>query len=99
MYQRRKSTQLQGLGFSLKPPSWARNAIRSVVSDTVNAATKAARDAASAAARDAAQRLQTPPRSPVDQVNDAVAAVPGGWLTIIGIGLGALALLKPPHRS
>ncbi len=91
--RRRDSDSLQGLGISLKPPSWLRNAVRGVVSDTVNTATQAAKDAAARAAQDAANRLR-PPQTAADQVNSAVAAIPGGWLTIAAVGLGALLLFK-----
>lgn len=93
MYQT-QNRQLSGLGLSLKPPKWLRNAVGGVVRDTVDAATKAARESAEAAAREAAARLRTPPKTPVEQVNEAVAAVPGGWLTIAALGIGALMLLK-----
>lgn len=93
MYTRTDS-ELSGLGLSLKPPAWLRNAVRGAVTDTVNSATQAAKDAAARAAQEAADRLRPKPQTAVDQVNSAVAQIPGGWLTIAAVGLGALLLLK-----
>lgn len=90
MYQRPTPRQLAGLGLSARPPAWLRNAAKNAVNDLVNKARDEATAALNASKRPAA--------SPVDQVNDAVAGIPGGWLTILGLGVGALMLLKP-HRS
>lgn len=89
----RAGQQLSGLGLSLKPPSWLRDAAKKVVSDTVSTAT----DAAKRAAADALARAQAqvaPKPTPMDAVNEAVSSIPGGWLTIAAVGLGLLLVAK-----
>lgn len=83
--------ELSGLGFSLKPPSWLRNAFGQIVSGTkVNVPSVNI-------PLPGGGMITTPSTKPSlpEQAELFAANIPGGWLTIAGVGvLGALLLLK-----
>lgn len=86
--------QLTGLGFSLKPPAWLRNQIQQGVQQVEGSIQKAVSNAADSASKAITKATTPATPSPVDQVNSAVANIPGGWLTIAGVGAGLLLLLR-----
>lgn len=101
------STGLDGLGFSLKPPKWLRNAVSTVVNSgvakvtvpTASGPVEVNKDSIQAAAdllRNAKLTVNpgAKPSTPADQAQDFVQSnIPGGWLTIMGVGLVGVVLL------
>jgi hypothetical protein len=93
MYTSRYQTggDLSGLGFSLMPPRWIRNAVTEVVKGTkVNVPSVNI-------PLPGGGMITTPSTKPsLPQQAELLAAnIPGGWLTIAGVGLlGVLLLLK-----
>lgn len=103
-----QGSMLSGIGFSLKPPKWARNLIAGALKgqvvnipgtgpvdlgspDAAKRLEEAARRAAAEKLRDAAARAgekisPSQPQSPMD-------AVPGGWMTLAALGIGAALIL------
>jgi len=80
------------MGFSLKPPSWLRNLAKGVVgSITTGGGTTVARDPTG---QITVSPSQPQAANPADAVANTVASIPGGWLTIAAIGVGAFLLLK-----
>ena len=81
---------LSGLGFSLKPPAWLRNAVGQIVKgSTVNVPSINI-------PLPGGGMITTPSTKPTvtERAQLLAANVPGGWLTIAAIGLGAFLLLK-----
>lgn len=107
MYAATPYLQMSGLGLSLKPPDWLTNIVGAVVKGTtVTIPTPGGPfvvdlgDPASIAAAQAALKgtklstsVGTKPTTPLQQVNAAVESMPGGWLTVAGIGLAAFLIL------
>lgn len=104
------STQISGLGLSLKPPQWLRDLGARVISQThVSVPTPAGSVVVDlgdptqlAQIRQAitGAQVQVGPRapSPLEQLNAGVGtAVPGGWGTI-AVAAGALLLLMARRR-
>jgi hypothetical protein len=102
------------LGFSLKPPSWLRNIVGAVVHGTTATVPTPAGpvsvdlgDPASVARARAAltgtrfsTTVGTHPAGALEQANAAVSEnVPGGWLTIAGVGLLAVFVLPKLVRG
>ena len=92
----------EGLGFSLKLPSWASNLVQDVVQDvrlTVNtpagpvSVTPAQALAYAKGAKLSVARPGALP-GPIQQVANAVQGIPGGWLTVGAAALALVFLLK-----
>jgi hypothetical protein len=82
---------LAGLGLSLKPPAWLRNAVGQIVSGTkVNVPSVNI-------PLPGGGMITTPSTRPTLPERDELLAanIPGGWVTIVAVGaLGAYLLLK-----
>ncbi len=102
-----------GLGFSLKPPAWLRNIAGAVIKNTkVAVPTKEGGtqtfDFGNPADIDSLKRLISGAKvtlgpnarpSPMEQVTQVVESVPGGWLTVLGVGvLAAFVVPKLMRR-
>jgi hypothetical protein len=103
-----QSTQLSGLGLSLKPPAWLRNIAAQLAQKTTVTIPTAAGpltlspQQAANAARGAQVTYSSGPRpaSPIDAANAAVTnEIPGGWLTVAAIGLAAVFILPKLMRG
>jgi len=102
------NVQQSGLGFSLKPPKWLRNAVKSVlpgVSVQASVPTPAGPVVVDSADPDSGRRVLDALKntrvtvgrrqpSVVDEISQQVQdSVPGGWLTIGAVALGGIVLL------
>ncbi len=94
----RRSTSLGGLGFSLKPPAWLLQPIEQTFQQiekgvSLNVPTpvgpvKLTLPQAQAAARGASVSYNPPTQGTLpQQVAQTVENIPGGWATVIGVGL------------
>ena len=84
------TAQLSGLGFSLKPLQWLRTAVGQIVSGTkVNVPSVNI-------PLPGGGMITTPSTKPTlpQQAELLAANIPGGWLTIAAVGIGAFLLLK-----
>lgn len=111
MYHHDAQQEMQGLGFSLKLPDWARNIVSDVTQDVQ--AVKNLRLSVStpggpvsltpAQALRIAQsaRLSSGPvvPGPLQHVSDFVDSIPGGWLTVLVVGGGLAWLLLKRGRG
>jgi hypothetical protein len=89
-----QSTQLSGLGLSLKPPAWLRNIAAGPLTLSPQQAANAARGA------QVTYSSGPRPASPIDAANAAVTnEIPGGWLTVAAIGLAAVFILPKLMRG
>lgn len=93
---------LNGLGISLTPPRWLREAAANAFkSATVRVNTPAGpidlspADAAAAlkSARITVGADRMPASSPAEAISRGVESIPGGWLTVAGLGLAAVFVL------
>ena len=100
----------QELGFSLKPPSWLTKIVGAAVHGTtatiptptgvpitVDLGNPASVDAARRALAGTKLSTTVGTQAPTlaQQANQAVeGSVPGGWVTVIGVGLAALFLMR-----
>jgi len=81
---------LSGLGFSLKPPAWLRTAVGQVVGGTkisipsVNIPLPGGGSVTTPGTR---------PSFP-QQAQEAVEKIPGGWITVAAVAIGAVLLLR-----
>ena len=87
--------RVDGLGLSLKPPSWLTTAISNLTSG---------KPATVPLPTGGSVQVTTPntqPQQPaiITQAEGAVASIPGGWLTIAAIGAGAIFLLPRLFRG
>jgi len=80
-----------GLGFSLKPPSWLRNIVKGVTGAITT-------PGGTVVARDTTGQITVTPGSaavnPGAQFQAGMNAVPGGAMTLVALGLGALMLMR-----
>lgn len=103
MYQ--STPYLGGLGISLKPPSWLRNLVGSVVrGSTVTVQTPAGPQTFDlgnpsdvAALKNIAAKVKVNvggnrPAGPAENVINTVENIPGGWLTIAAVAAGIIFL-------
>ena len=81
---------LSGLGFSLKPPTWLRDAWGKIVGGT-----KVSVPSVNIPLPGGGM-ITTPSTQPTvaERAELMAANVPGGWLTIAAVGIGAFLLLK-----
>lgn len=105
---------LQGLGFSLKPPAWLRSLGSKVVSAIksnvrVSVPTPAGTITVDPNDPDSLRRAQeilrgarvevgAPAPSPAQQAASMVESIPGGWLTVAAIGTGLMWLATRGSR-
>jgi hypothetical protein len=85
------TAQLSGLGFSLKPPAWLRNAATEIIQGTKVAVPSVTIPLPGGGS------ITTPSTKPTlpQQAQLLAANIPGGWVTIAAVGLlGAFLLLK-----
>jgi hypothetical protein len=96
VYHAVPSSDLSGLGFSLKPPAWLRNIF---TGSTITASNKGVNVVT--------QPINVPlpgggavtSQTPVQQAAAAVENIPGGWITIAGLGvLGVLLLVRAGRK-
>ena len=85
---------LAGLGFSLKPPRWLRNAVGQIVSGTkveVPSVTVPLPGGGS---------VSTPGPKPSfpEKAQMAIEQIPGGWFPVAAVGLGAVLLMQRARR-
>jgi len=100
---------LSGLGFSLKPPAWLRNFAGAVMKGTqISVPTPAGVpivvDGSDPSAlqkiinalkgTQVSTTMGKPAPSLPQQAENAIESIPGGWFTIIALGLGVFLLLK-----
>ena len=105
---------LGSLDLSLKPPKWLRTIASTVASsgavkvtvptasgpievnrDTLNAAIEALKNTRVAVNAGGGPRTQPP----MEQVQDFVQSrVPGGWFTVLGVGLAGVVFLATRHK-
>jgi hypothetical protein len=83
------STPYAGLGLSLKPPAWLRTAVSEIVSGTKVAVPSVTIPLPGGGS------ITTPSTKPTvqQQAELVVANVPGGWLTIAAVAVGAIFIL------
>jgi hypothetical protein len=81
---------LAGLGFSLKPPQWLRTAAAQIIGGTKVSVPSVNIPLPGGGS------VQTPGTKPTfpQQAQQMVEQIPGGWLTLAAVGLGAVLLLK-----
>jgi len=87
--------ELSGLGFSLKPPAWLRDAARKIVGGTKVSVPSVTIPLPGGGS------IITPSTKPTlpEQAELLAANIPGGWVTIAGVGLLAgLLLMKSMRR-
>lgn len=106
MYVVARQSQLGDLGISLTPPRWLRDLgnavlrqVRVVVQTpvgpiTVDPSNPDSMRRVQDILRSAQIQIGQPPPGPIQQVSNAVGAIPGGWLTIGALGLGLVLLLR-----
>ncbi len=80
---------LDGLGLSLKPPAWLRNAVSEVWKGSKISIPSTTIPLPGGGS------VRTPGTKPSfqDQAQNAVENIPGGWFTVAAIALGAAVLL------
>jgi len=86
--------ELAGLGFSLKPPPWLREAAKTIVGGvkvSVPSVTVPLPGGGS---------VTTPGTKPSlpEQAQEMVEKIPGGWFTVAALGLGAFLILQRSRR-
>lgn len=83
------TVKLSGLGFSLKPPAWLRDAARKIVGGTKVSVPSVTIPLPGGGS------IITPSTKPTvtEQAELLAANIPGGWVTIAGVGLLAALLL------
>jgi hypothetical protein len=89
------TAQLSGLGFSLKPPAWLRKAATEIIHGTKVAVPSVTIPLPGGGS------IITPSTKPTlpEQAELLAANIPGGWVTIAGVGLLAgLLLMKSMRR-
>ena len=111
MYQARGSN---GLGFSLKPPDWLRAFVARTASAALQGTRVRVQSPAGSvdfdlsnpadlkALKDMAQSARisrAPAPGPLSPIHDSVAKVPGGWLTILGLGAVAWFAMSRRRRA
>lgn len=87
MYSTMPYQQSGGLGFSLKPPAWLRNAVSEAWQKTTVPSTTIPLPGGG--------KVQLPGKGQTftEQVSDRVESVPGGWYTVAGVTLLAVLVL------
>jgi hypothetical protein len=92
-----------GLGFSLNPLNWIKSAVGAVkgvlsnstvtLPTTAGGATINAKDLGAIIRGSTVQVAGTAPTpGAMEQLNQGVERIPGGWLTVAGVGLGGILL-------
>ena len=92
MYERCTAGELAGMGFSLKPPSWLVKDIKDLIGGKP-----------ATVPTPGGNVTIVPPQpqqpTPVERVNTAAESIPGGWVTIGAVALGAFILLPKLLRG
>ena len=89
MYNSMPYRGLSGLGFSLKPPAWLRTAVGQIVGGTTVSVPSVTVPLPGGGS------VTTPGTKPTigQQLQTGVNTVPGGWVTVAAVALGAMYVL------